>query len=68
MSIILSHKFAGKVKMREKLLQFREAIAVYYLTFIFILILEYAVRFLQSLLRKKYDGLSKSLLWSLKAL
>lgn len=53
MSIILLHKFAGKVKMRERLLQLKEAIAVYYLTFIFIFILEYAGWFLQSLFRQK---------------
>lgn len=53
MSIILLHKFAGKVKTRERLLQLREAVAVYYFTFIFIWILEYAVQFLQSLFRQK---------------
>lgn len=56
MSITLSHKFAGKVKKRERLLQLKEAIAVYYLTFIFILISEYAAWFLQSSFRQKMTG------------
>lgn len=56
MLIILSQIFAGKVKMRERLLQLEEAAPVYYFTFIFILILEYEIWLLQFLFRQKITG------------
>lgn len=61
----LLHKFASKVKMRGRLLEWRETVAVYYLSFI--LILEYESNF-ATFAQVKVSRFSRSPIWSLKAL